>query len=78
MIHVTAHAIERYQERVANLSDDIVTTILSAPVIQRAADFGAPYVRLVTGNRIVIQNHTVVTVLPKDTWPGSLAPGRHK
>lgn len=64
MIHVTAHAVVRYQERIANLSDDDVRARLDTPAIRAAIKFGAPYVRLGSGHRVVIANGAVVTVLP--------------
>jgi len=65
-VHVTRHAIERYQERVSNIPDDAVRVILSGAMIQKASDFGAPYVRLPTGQRVVIEKAHVVTVLDRD------------
>lgn len=72
-LRVTAHAVERFLERVdPSLTWDEARAQLSSPVIQKAANFGAPYVRLGTGQRIVIDSGSVVTVLPRDTWPASL------
>lgn len=68
---ITAHAIERFQERVANLPDAEARQALldlAGPALQ----FGAPFVRLGTGQRIVIANGRVVTVLPKETYLSSL------
>lgn len=36
------------------------------PAIVKAAEFGAPLVRLGTGQHVVLQGGTVITVLPKD------------
>ena len=63
MIHVTRHAIDRYQERVANVPEDAARRALSTVAIRTAADFGAEYVRLGTGHRVVINCGSVVTVL---------------
>jgi hypothetical protein len=63
-LHVSNHAVLRYQERVAPVSMEQAREILSSPAIQRAAEFGATYVRLGTGQRVVIQGQTVVTVQP--------------
>lgn len=71
-LRVTAHAIERYQERVANLSDEAVIEAILSPAVVKAATFGAPFVRLATGQRIVIEDSVVVTVLPSDHWPAAL------
>ncbi len=46
MIHVSSHAISRYRERVAPVSYDEAVAALSTAVIERAAAFGARYVRL--------------------------------
>lgn len=70
--HVTMHAIGRYQERVANLPDAAVVEALTSPCIVKAAAFGAPFVRLATGQRIVLEAGAVVTVLPSDYWPKAL------
>lgn len=75
-MHVTDHAIERFRERVANLSKAEIVAALNSPAIQAADRFGAPFVKLGTGQRIVIHNHAVITVLPADKYPASLAPGR--
>lgn len=66
MIHLTRHAIARYIERVAPCSEDEARRALSSPIIVKAAQFGAHCVRLGTGQRIVIHDHSVVTVLPAD------------
>lgn len=76
MITVTDHAVRRYQERVADVSDDEARSAMTSPAVICAADFGAPFVRLGTGQRIVIHGHAIITVLPADKWLGSLAPGR--
>lgn len=71
-IHITQHAIDRYRERVADVSEDQARETMSCAFVQNAADFGAPYVRLGTGQRLVIANHSVVTVLPKEHWEGAM------
>lgn len=63
-LHVTHHAIERYQERVSPVSEDEARAALSTRAIRIAAEFGAEYVRLGTGHRAVIKNGTIVTVQP--------------
>lgn len=70
-VHVTRHAAERYLERVnprLTLSEAIAE--LSGRAIQRAAEFGAPYVKLGTGQHVVLEGSTVVTVLTKDQHIG--------
>ena len=68
MLHITRHAIMRYQERVADLPDDAVRIALSSPTIQCAAEFGARQVKLSGGQRVVLDGDTVVTVVPKAPW----------
>ena len=67
-IHVTLHAIQRYQERVAPVSAAEAHKALSTPAIQIAAKFGAQFVRLPTGHRIVLNEHTVVTIQPPEHY----------
>lgn len=72
MIHVTGHAIQRYRERVANVPDDEVRARLSIPAVEFAVKFGAPFVRLPTGQRVVIEGGAIVTVLPKEHRPSAM------
>lgn len=66
-LRVTRHAAQRYVERVnPRLTLAEAIDVLQAPLIQRAAAFGAAYVRLGTGQRVALQGSVVVTVLPKD------------
>lgn len=75
-LEVTLHAIARYQERVEDVPAIEVVQRLNAPVFVQAADFGAPYVRMTGGQRAVIEDWTVVTILPKDQYRGSFDPAR--
>lgn len=68
MIRVSSKAISRYRERVADVGYDEVIAALTTPVIQKAAAFGAQFVRLGTGQRIVIDNNVVVTVLAASSY----------
>lgn len=61
---ITPHAVSRYQERVRRVSDDDAIRALSTPFISAAAEFGATYVRLGSGHRVVLDRMMVVTVLP--------------
>lgn len=72
MIHVTAHAVERARERCGFKSDAEAIAALSSQVVIAAARFGAPYVKLGTGQRIALEGSVVVTVLPKDQGLGRL------
>lgn len=64
---ITDHAIDRYCERVSPVTRDEARRLLSTPAVQLAASFGAEYVKLGSGQRIVIDNMMVVTVLPANT-----------
>lgn len=63
-LHVTSHAVERYIERVAAVSRHEADQALRSKAIQAAAEFGASCVRLATGQRIVLDGCSVITVLP--------------
>jgi len=67
-IHITAHAIERYIERVAPVTPDEAREALDSAAVRCAAEIGARFVRLSTGQRIVLQGHTVVTVMPSENY----------
>jgi len=73
---VTRHAMDRYRERVADLPDCDIFARLTGSTFEAAAAFGAPFVRLESGQRVVIRGFTVVTVLPIDCHPGKLDPRR--
>ena len=72
-LHVTQHAIDRYRERVADIPDQAIVAQLTTDAVLAAARFGAPYVRLSTGQRIVIVKHKVITVLPAHAKVGAVA-----
>ena len=71
-VHVTAHAIHRYQERVCACSDDDARTALTSPAIRTAAEFGAAAVKLGTGQRVLIRDHSVITILPSEAKPWAI------
>ena len=68
MVHVTHHAIQRYVERVSPVTEDEARQALSSKAIEIAADFGARFVRLATGQRICVRDHAVITVLPAENY----------
>lgn len=65
MIHITNHAIERWQERVENIPGEAVRYRIEQhlPAIVAAARFGAPSVKLGNGVRLILDGRSVVTVL---------------
>lgn len=75
MIHVTAHAITRYQERVAAISDEDVRARIARheSALSAAVRFGAPCVRTAEGVRFLIRDRAVVTVLGPEMRLGRVA-----
>ena len=75
---VCEHAVERYCERVAAVSAEEATRVLSGRAFACAARFGAQVVRKPGRFRAIIQfspvGATVVTVLPDDIVPAQLRP----
>lgn len=72
-LHVTSHAVERCIERVPGIKTEIeARAVLTSPTIHLAADEGVPFVKLGTGQHVVIDRHRIITVLPSDTHPSAL------
>lgn len=71
-VTVSRHAIDRYRERVADLSDHEIFAALSGPAFELAAEIGAPLVKLPGGQHAVLREDTVVTVLPADASVAAL------
>lgn len=71
-LYVTRHAIQRYRERVADVPAAEVWRALDIPAVRVAIEFGARFVRLAGGQRVVLKENRVVTVLPSDHWLDSL------
>ena len=65
-LHVTSHAISRAIERLGCKTAAEADAVLRSPAVATAAQFGAPYVRLPGGQRVVLEGRNVVTVLPAD------------
>lgn len=64
-VHVTAHAILRYRERVADLPDAEIITALRSPTITQAVELGCCAVKLCGGQHAILKNGCVITILPK-------------
>lgn len=65
-LRVTDHAIARYRERVADLPDEQIVECLDTSATRAAASLGGEcHVRLPSGHKIVVKDHTVVTVTPR-------------
>lgn len=73
---VTRHAMDRYRERVKDVPDRDIFAHLTSATFALAADFGARYVRFPKGQRAVIVDHRIVTVLPSEHPAGRLDPAR--
>lgn len=65
---ITAHALERYVERVEPVSYDQAVERLYASrhAVLAAESIGCQSVRLGNGARLVLQGATIVTVYPSD------------
>lgn len=74
---ISVHAVDRYRERVADLPEAQCRAAMNCRAAQAAAEFGAPFVRLPSGHRLVIRNATVITVLPSDVKMRALSPDRN-
>jgi hypothetical protein len=62
---ITAHAVSRYRERVAAVSYDEAVAAMDTPFVRRAIEIGACSVKLATGQRLVLHEGRIVTVLEK-------------
>jgi len=66
---ITVHASERYVQRVnpaLTVSQARSAIAAHTPAIECAIKFGAHVVRIGTGQKLVIEGDTVVTVAPRD------------
>lgn len=61
---VSAHAVLRYRQRVRNVDDEEAERALTTRAFHCAAHLGRCSVILPSGHRAIVQDHTVVTVLP--------------
>ena len=76
-LHVTKHALERAIERIPGIrTEDDARLALSSATIQKAAQFGAPFVKLGTGQHVVIHDRRIVTVLARDHHPSAFTQTR--
>lgn len=72
MIPITLHALLRFRQRVADLTDEQIRTTLDVRAVHVALAIGAPFVRLPTGQRLRIRRGIIVTVLPKEYWTAAM------
>lgn len=73
---LTQHAIERYRECVADVPLPMIRQAIDCPAVRIAIDFGARFVRLGGGQRLVCEGDRIITVLPSDHRRGTLDPRR--
>lgn len=76
-LQITTHAIHRYQERIANLTAEQVQAALDIPAVRCALRIGAPFVRLASGHRIVLEDGKIITILPKGVWQWTMVKDRY-
>lgn len=74
MIHIYAHAIQRYQERVHPCTDDVARAeiLCASRGIEAAATIGCQVVRLGSRARLILDGENVVTVFGADQLPRQL------
>lgn len=68
---ITAHAIDRYRQRVQRVSEAEAVEAMLTPAVKAMCRFvgrGEGYVRLATGHRLTIRDGVVVTVLPAENY----------
>ena len=71
-VFLTRHAMQRYRERVADVPAAEIWRALDIRAVRVAIDFGARFVRLAGGQRVVLEDNRIVTILPRDRCRGSL------
>ena len=74
MVRISQHAIERYQQRVEPVSDELAEKALQTPAVKAAANLGCECkVLRPDGWRVVVVDGTVVTVEPTQKSRPSVA-----
>ena len=67
MIHVTHTAIVRAIEHIPGCdTEEKAMAAMPLGAIEKAVRFGAPFVKMSTGQHLVVRDEVVVTVLPKN------------
>lgn len=73
MVEISDHAIIRFMERVKDIDMDIIRAEMRTPALQAAVELGAPVVIGRQGERYLVKNGVLVTVIGKvkrGTWKG--------
>lgn len=63
---LTRHALQRYRQRIADLSDDEIHTALDTPAMRAAIEIGARAVILPSGHRAILGDNGVVVTIVKN------------
>lgn len=63
--HITAHAIERFAQRIEDLPETAIIEAMDTSIVRTAIEIGASAVILPSGHRYVIADGKIVTVTPK-------------
>jgi hypothetical protein len=71
MTSISDHACIRYLERVKGVDMDALRAEMMTPALAKADEFGAPVLVGRHGERMVIQNGVVVTVIAKKRYAGA-------
>jgi hypothetical protein len=64
-VRISSHAISRYRERVAALTEAEVRAVLDTPRIAEMIEFGAREIVLGSGHHAVVADGAIVTIRPK-------------
>lgn len=70
MTTISDHAVLRYLERVKGVDIAAVRAEMSSPALERAVTFGCPVLIGKHGERLVIREGVVVTVIAKARYAG--------
>lgn len=71
MTAISDHAVLRWLERVKGIDMDAVRAEMDTPALAKADEFGCPVVIGRNGERLVIKNGIVVTVIAKGRYQGT-------
>lgn len=67
---ISDHALVRFLERVKGIDMEIIRAEMQTPAVEKACEFGCPVVIGRHGERLVIRDGVVVTVIAKGRWQG--------
>lgn len=69
-VQISDHAVARFLERVYGVDIERVRSEMAGPALDKAAAFGAPVLIGRHGERLVIRDGIVVTVIAKARYAG--------